>query len=651
MSCAYPNLTSPIKIGDVMFRNRMFAAPVGGTEITADCCMDRTTAAFYELRAKGGAAAVTASECMVHPETDASFAFHLNTKTPGSLSGFAHTADAIARHGAVPSLELSHSGQFAGTYLTDKAKKGSLSQYGPIDTVRADGRPVKALTIDQIDDIVAAYAEVAELAKRVGFQMLMVHAGHGWLLNQFLSPYFNRREDEYGGSLENRVRLTARVLDSVRQAVGKGFPIELRMSGSEFFDGGYKLDEGVRIAEMLQDRVDLFHISAGSYQRGFSITHPSQFRAHGCNVYLAEEIKKHVDKPVATIGSLDDPAQMEEIIASGKADVVEMARALMADPYLPRKASEGHADEIVPCMRCFVCMAERPTTATRRCSVNPVIGRELDGVEVTPVARGDAKKVMVVGGGPAGLEAARTAAQRGHDVTLFEAQDVCGGLTLTERETHFKREMYELGLVLERQARKAGVAIKTSVRVTAQLARSFGADAIIVAAGSSPRVLPISGKDGDNILIVNDYYKNPEAVGARVVVVGAGLSGTELAIELAGKGKKVTLVDALPDLCREANVRQRPILLDEIGRLGITTHTGCFARLISEDGLDCKLASGNDLHVAADTVVLALGQQANTDVYEELRECAPWVVPIGDCLRVSNITSAISEGYRVGLDI
>lgn len=629
----------------------MFAAPVGGTEITADCCMDRTTSAFYELRAKGGAAAVTASECMVHPETDASFAFHLNTKTPGSLSGFAHTADAISRHGAVASLELSHSGQFAGTYLTDKTKKGTLAQYGPIDTVRPDGRPVKALSIGQIDDIVAAYGEVAELAKRVGFRMLMVHAGHGWLLNQFLSPYFNKREDEYGGSLENRVRLTARVLDAVRQAVGRGFPIELRMSGSEFFEGGYGLEEGVRIAEMLQDKVDLFHISAGSYQRGFSITHPSQFREHGCNVYLAEEIKKHVDKPVATIGSLNDPAQMEEIIASGKADVVEMARALMADPFLPRKTSEGRADEIVPCMRCFACMAERPVTATRRCAVNPVIGRELDGVEIAPVIEAERKKVMVVGGGPAGLEAARVASQRGHDVTLFEAQDVCGGLTLTERETYFKREMYELGLVLTRQAEQAGVTIKTSVRVTADLARSFGADVIVVAAGSSPRMFPLPGKDGDNVLIVNDYYKNPAIVGKCVVVVGAGLSGTELAIELAGKGKKVTLIDALPNICSEANVRQRPILLDEVERLGITTYTGCYARSILDTGLDCKLASGKDLHIDADTVVLALGQESNMGVYEELCTCAPWVVPIGDCLRVSNITHAMSEGYRVGLDI
>lgn len=650
MENLYPHLTSPIRIGKVLFRNRMFSAPVGGAEITKDCCIDRTTTAFYELRAKGGAAAVTASECMVDPETDASHAFHLNTTTPGSLAGFAHTADAIARHGAVPSLELSHSGQYAGTYLTDKKKKGSLAQYGPIDTTRPDGRPVKALTEEQLESIIKAYGNAAALAKRVGFRMVMVHAGHGWLLNQFLSPFFNKRTDDYGGSLENRVRLTMRVLDAIRAEVGPGFPIELRMSGSEFFEGGYDLTGGVEIAQMLEDKVDLFHITAGSYQRGFSITHPSQFREHGCNVFLAEEIKKHVNKPVATLGGLNDPAQMEEIIASGKADVVEMARALMADPFLPRKATEGRADDIVPCLRCFVCMSERPLTATRRCAVNPVIGREADGVEVALACEADRKKVMVVGGGPAGLKAACVAAQRGHDVVLFEAQDELGGLTLTEKETSFKKEMYDLGVVLAKQARDAGVDIRTSTPVTPEAAKGFGADAIIVAAGSRPFVPDMPGVDGENVLIVNDYYKDPDAVGDTVVVAGAGLSGTELAIELAMKGKKVTLVDALPDIARDANIRQRPILLEQIAELGIETHVNCFAKSVDEAGLVCAI-DGEDVRLDADTVVLAFGQRANSEVFEQLVGCAPWVVPIGDCAHVGNITSAMSEAFHVAQDI
>ena len=287
MKRRYPNLTRPITIAGVTFRNRMFSAPMGGTDITNDGCIGPKSTAFYELRAKGGAAAVTVSECMVHPQTDGSHAYHLDPAILNSLACATYTADALRRHGAIPSLELSHSGMFAGTYMTDKSKQKSMNQWGPSDTVRADGVEVKALTKELIDDIVASYGKVAGMAKRAGFEMLMVHGGHGWLLNQFLSPYFNKRTDEYGGSLENRCRLAIEVLQSVREAVGARFPIEFRLSGSELFDGGYDLDEGCRIAEILEPYINLLHVSAGTYQRGFGNTHPSMFRPHGCNVYLA----------------------------------------------------------------------------------------------------------------------------------------------------------------------------------------------------------------------------------------------------------------------------------------------------------------------------------------------------------------------------
>lgn len=396
MKRKFPHLCSPITIGRVTFRNRMFSAPMGGTDITNDGCIGPKSTAFYELRGKGGAGAVTVSECMVHPKTDGSHAYHLDTTILNSLASATYTADAIRRHGAIASLELSHSGMYAGTYMTDKSKQKSMHQWGPDDTIRPDGVKVKALTEDMIKEIVEAYGQTAALAKRAGFEMLMIHGGHGWLINQFLSPYFNHREDQYGGNLENRCRLAIEVLKSVREAVGEGFPIEFRMSGSELFEGGYDLDEGVRIAQMIEPYVDIIHVSAGTYQRGFGDTHPSMFKDHGCNVYLAAEIKKHVSVPVATIGGLNDPEQMEEIITSGKADIVYMARALLADPFLPRKVMENKDDQIVRCLRCFTCMAERVMTSTRRCTVNPLIGREMEGCEVYPAPQ--KKKVLVAGG-------------------------------------------------------------------------------------------------------------------------------------------------------------------------------------------------------------------------------------------------------------
>ena len=644
----FPHLCSPITIGRVTFRNRMFSAPMGGTDITNDGCIGPKSTAFYELRGKGGAAAVTVSECMVHPQTDGSHAYHLDPSILNSLASATYTADAISRHGAVASLELSHSGMYAGTYMTDKEKQHSMHQWGPCDTVRPDGVQVKALTEDMLHEIAEAYGKVAGLAKRAGFGMLMIHGGHGWLINQFLSPYFNHREDNYGGSLENRCRFAIEVLQEVREAVGPGFPIEFRMSGSELFEGGYDLEEGMRIAQQIEPYVDLIHVSAGTYQRGFGDTHPSMFKDHGCNVYLAAEIKKHVSVPVATIGGLNDPAQMEEIIASGKADIVYMARTLLADPFLPRKVEENREEDIVRCLRCYTCMAERATTSTRRCTVNPLIGREIEGNEVAPATI--RKKVLIAGGGPGGLYAAYTAARRGHDVTLYEKEDKLGGILKSEQALPFKMEMYQLAGTYARFAEKAGVKIVTSTEVTKELIEKESPDALIVAVGSEPLLPPIKGLNGENVTIVNNYYLEKENVTGNVIVLGGGLAGCECAIHLGMEGKEVHLVEMRNELAPDANVRQRPLLLKEVNKYA-QIHTGYRGLEVTKDGVLCETKDGEQVLIPGTSVICALGQRSRSKVADELRDGAPYVRIIGDAHRVSTITNAVYEGYHAALDI
>lgn len=644
----FPHLSTPITIGRTTFRNRIFSAPMGGTDITNDGCIGPKSTAFYELRAKGGAGAVTVLELMVHPATDGSHAYHLDESILNSLACATYTADAIRRHGAIPSIELSHSGQFAGTYMTDKTKQHNLHQWGPSDGVRADGVPVRALTKDLIDDIVAAYGHAASLAKRAGFEMVMIHGGHGWLINQFLSPLFNHRTDEYGGSLENRTRFAVEVLKSVRAAVGPFFPIEFRMSGAEFAEGGYGLDEGVKIAQAIEPYTDLIHVSAGTYQKTFGITHPSMFEDHGRNVYLAAEIKKHVSKPVATIGGLTDPAMMEEIIASGKADVVYMARQLLADPETPRKIEEGRDEEIVHCLRCFTCMAERAATSTRRCTVNPLIGRELDGTEVQPAPV--KKKVVVVGGGPGGLYAAYTAARRGHRVILMEKEGEVGGILKSEQAIPFKREMYQLAHTYELLARKAGAEIRLNTEATPETVEAEKPDALIIAAGSRPLVPPIKGLDVDNVVIVNNYYREKDKVGDHVVVFGGGLAGCECAIHLGREGKKMEIVEMRPTLAPDANVRHRPLLLAEIAETA-RVHTGYKGVEVTKEGILCTDPSGAQVLVPGDTVICALGQRSRTDVVDALRDCAPFVRVIGDAAKVSTITNAVYWGHWAGMDI
>lgn len=651
MERKFPNLSKPITLGRTTFRNRMFSAPMGGTDITNDGCIGPKSVGFYELRAKGGAGAVTVSECMVHPATDGSHAYHLDESILNSLACATYTADAIRRHGAMPSLELSHSGMFAGTYMTDKSKQKSLCQWSASACTRADGVEVKALTKDMIAEIVAAYGHVAGLAKRAGFEMLMVHGGHGWLINQFLSPMFNHRDDEYGGSLENRCRLVIEVLKSVRAAVGPFFPIEFRMSGAEFVEEGYGLDEGVRIAQMIEPYCDLIHVSAGTYQKTFGITHPSMFTDHGRNVFLAAEIKKHVSKPVATIGGLNDPAQMEEIIASGKADVVYMGRALLADPFLPNKIMANKDEDIVRCLRCFTCMAERAATSTRRCTVNPLIGRECEGDVIYPAPV--KKKVLVAGGGPGGLYAAYTAAKRGHQVILCEKEGELGGILKSERALPFKYEMYQLVGTYAKFCRDAGVDIRLNTEVTKEYAEKEAPDALIIAVGSKPLVPPILGLNGDNVVVVNNYYLEKDKVGDEVVVMGGGLAGCECAIHLAMEGKKVCLVEMRDMLAPDANVRHRPLMLKRMEELkdNLTILTGHRALKVTAEGVACEDPEGKEVLVAGKSVICALGQRSRTDVVTELQDTAPWVRVIGDAAQVSTITNAVYWGYHAALDI
>ncbi len=648
MENRYPLLTSPIQIGKTTFRNRMFSAPMGATDITADCCPGPRTQGFYELRAKGGAAAVTVSELVVHPDTDGSPMLHLNLTTPGCLAAHTFVADAIRRHGAVPSIEFSHSGQFAGTYMTDRGKKQDLCQYGPSDGVRPDGKPVKGLTTEQIGDIIQAYRATAVLARRAGYEMIMIHGGHSWLINQFLSPWFNHREDEYGGSPERRLRFAREVLRAVREAVGPDFPIEFRMSGSELFDGGYDLEEGCRIAEGIEEFVDLIHVSAGSYQFGFYDTHPSMFSPHGVNVALAEEIKRHVSKPVATIGAINDPAMMEEILENGRADVIYMARELLADPFLPNKVAAGEEEKIVKCLRCFTCMAERPATQTRRCAVNPLIGREVEGTEITPAFR--KKKVLVAGAGVAGLEAAVIAARRGHEVVLCEASDAVGGILKGEQAIPFKREMYELGQTLWRQVLAEQVTLRLNTRVTPEYVEQEAPDALIVAVGSSPVLPPLPGIERENVIVVNDYYLHREEVKEDVVVLGGGLAGCECAVHLASEGKRVHLVEMKSTLAPDCNIRHRPILMQKIEQ-SVTVHLTYTGLRVTPTGVVCGTPEGEEVLIPGRTVICAVGQRANRATADSLRFCAPFVREVGDCVRPANITKAIYEGYHAALDI
>lgn len=636
MARKFENLFSPLKVGGVTLKNRIISAPMTYPILTADGCLTPEAAAFYELRAKGGAAVVTVSELIVDGATGKYYPVQVVTDAPNAKDGLANAARAVYRHGAIASMELSHGGRYA---IMDGPT------WGPSDVYDGGVLVTRKMTKAVIDGIVECYARSAELCRDAGFEMLLIHAGHGWLLEQFLSPATNGRDDNYGGSLQNRARLALEVIGAVRSAVGPGFPLELRISAQEYMDGGYSLEDVIAFAKLVEDKIDLLQVSTGSHHDSFDKTHPSMFMDRGVNVHYAETIKKHITKiPIATIGGLNEPEMLEDIIASGRADAVVMGRALLADPYLPNKAREGRDDEIVRCYRCFTCMAERIITGLRVCAVNPVIGSEYEH-NFMP-SRTEAKKVLIAGGGPAGMQCAITAAERGHEVTLCEKSGALGGALKAERSVPFKSDLYKFIDVKAIQLKKAGVDVRLNTEVTPEFVRDFAPDALIIAVGSEPIVPPIPGIER---AIVADDLSDVQYGQRRVAIIGGGLVGCETAVHLAREGHDVTVIEMGNDICIDANPRHRPLLIAEL-RKSVNCMTAARAVLVNDEGVVCETEDGETL-IPADTVICAAGRRASRETALALRDTAPYVDEIGDCVKPANVARAVFRGHFAALDI
>jgi 2,4-dienoyl-CoA reductase-like NADH-dependent reductase (Old Yellow Enzyme family)/thioredoxin reductase len=607
--------------------------------LTSDGCLTPEAIAFYELRAKGGAAVVTVSEVIVDSKTGKYYPIQVVLDAANAKDSLAMAARAIKRHGAVPSIELSHGGKYA---ITDGLPAGPSDDYGN------GKKTARAMTKDDIQMLIEAYGRAAKITKDAGFEMLLIHAGHGWLLQQFLSPATNKRTDEYGGCLRNRARLALEVLDRVRAVVGPGFPLELRISASEYTEDGYPFEDVIEFAKLVQDKVDLLQVSTGAHHGSFDKTHPSMFMERGVNVHFAEQLKKRVKIPVSTIGALNEPQMMDDIISTGKADAVVMARALLADPYLPRKAYTGRDDEIVRCCRCFTCMAERLTTGLRICALNPVIGNEYElSFTYAPTTP---KKVLVAGGGPGGMQAALTAAERGHHVILCEKSSELGGALKAEQGISFKKDLYGFIGTKARQLEKAGVEVRLNTEVTPKLAEKIASDVLIVAVGASPVVPPIPGIEGDNVILANDLYKRREEVGQKVVILGGGLVGSETAVHLAREGKEVTVVEMLDDVCLDANGRHRPLLLAELQK-SVACRPGLKGVRVLKDALVTVDKDGNEITFKADTIIVAAGQRPLRGIADKLRDSAPEVIELGDCVKPAQVTQAVFRGHFAALDI
>ena len=631
-----------MKLGPFTLRNRIQSAPMGYYG-TPEGFLTKEGAAYYELRAKGGAAIVTIGESMV----DSSGTSHHRVTPlddPGILPSLIETTDGIKRQGAIASIELLHAGTRSKTDRPDGAV------YGPSAGTSFYGKPIIEMDDAEIDRVVNAFGDAAAIAKRGGCQMVMVHGGHGWLLSQFLSPLHNQRTDQFGGSIENRTRFLSMIVDDIRKKCGPNFPIEMRLSGDEFTEGGMDLPEVVEAAKVLDGKVDMFNVSATTFNDTMAGLRmfPSMFLPRGPNVYLAEEIKKAVKSPVSTVGALNYPENLEDILSRGL-DMVTLGRALLADPYLPNKARKGCENNITPCIRCNYCISQSFTpyvkypTFVTRCVVNPVIGREYE-TRFTQPSTGR-KKVLIAGGGPGGMQAAITAADRGHDVVLCEKGSRLGGALLYSEE-YFKEDLGRLVEVLERRVRSRPIKLMMGTEVTPEIVGEVSPDVLVAAVGAEPLVPPIPGVE--KAVVAASHY-DEDAIGDRVVVVGGGIVGCEKGLHLAHLGKNVTVIEMLDKAAPEATYLHWLALSKELEK-NVTLELNTKCMRIADEGV-YAVKDGSEVFFPADTVLLATGVKPRKELVESFRGLAPDFSVIGDCFQPGTLLEAIHYGYYAALNI
>ncbi|MFY9493981.1 MAG: FAD-dependent oxidoreductase [Limnochordia bacterium] len=627
----FPNLFSPIKINSVLARNRIVAAPTGDE---------------FEEKALGGAGIVICGHTVVETGRS-SFAsgdepyIFAKYSVEEAQSRIRKTHQA----GAKASIELFHGGQFAR--VKDFAR-------GPVGFVRDDGVEVKAMTPEDMDYVANCFAQAAKDAKDLGFDMVFLHFGHGWLPAQFLSPLFNKRTDEYGGSFENRAKFPKMILERVRQAVGPNFPVDMRISAVEWMPGSIDFEDTLRFIKLVEPLIDTVQISAGLDLVHEANVHmvTTNFSEHMPNAKYAEVVKENVNIPVSVVGAVMNPAQAEELIASGTVDMVAFGRSFFADPDWPNKAKEGRPEDIVPCIRCLYCYHISTNRRNVGCSVNPRYRNEsFVAKEVEPAKH--SKKVVVIGGGPAGINAALAAAKRGHKVTLLEQRDELGGALSFIAQEHYKEDIRLYLQYLLTQVEKHPIEVRLNTTATREMVAEMEPDAIFVAVGANPVQPPIPGIDGDNVMGFYEALTNRSAIGENVVIIGGGTIGAEIGLELAElHGKNVTIVELTDTIAAQGNMLYRIALrqkMEAVPTLRWLLETSC--QEIRADGVVVADKDGEIEFINADTVILATGVAAKRELAESFYGITPDTFTIGDCEKPRKIMEAVFEGYTIAARI
>ena len=649
----FEKLFEPIKIGELKVKNRIIAAPTLPCLATPDGYPSRELIDYYKAKARGGAGIVTVGESAVDNKFAVTHGAQLIIHSDKMIPSLCDLAEAIKRYGAKASLELCHGGRQTVPDLIDGrnpiAPSAIPSRFHEILAGRRIS--VQEMTTEMIEEVIENFATAAFRLQRAGFDMILLHGGHGWLLAQFLSPYSNRRTDSYGGRLENRARFPLEVIERIREKVGSSFAIEYRLSGDELVPGGLTQEEAVNFAKMIEEKVDCIHVSAGMMAEPSTIPyfHPPTYLPHALNVHLAEKIKKAVSIPVTCVGAITDLEMAEKIVAEGKADLVAMARALIADPALPSKSYSDQRDKVIPCTRCNECLGRVARFLPVRCAVNPVTGRETEYHSIRPAEQ--KKRVLIVGGGLAGLEAAIVAASRGHQVSIYEKGEKLGGNLLIASIPSFKDDMKRFLDYLVNRVKQLPVEVKLSTEATAEAVRAVNPDAMVLAVGGEPLIPDIPGITNPITVWAGDIFTGKAEAGERVVVAGGGMVGCETALFLAQQGKKVVIIEMLEEVATDLNPVSRILLMELLGKQGVEIKTRIKLEEVFDKGVTVIDKEWQRYKIDADTVILSLGLLPRSEVVEELQGLAPEVYVIGDCLNPRKLMDAVHEGFNVAIEI